>query len=204
MPGLYDLDRLDVEVDSTIDVPLQSAVRRLLTDLRDTWKQIGEEGILGRIESILEETRFPSKRLKLEITETAILEDRELALGTVQSLKNVGISISLDDFGTGYSNLRYLERFPLNEIKIDRSFVREVANNNVAVATYVETGRVAFGHGLRTPVIVALVLRRDMRVVDQHVVAIDLAVHNPDLVAFLGDDPLDLIPVTGRWVFGGV
>ncbi|MBA3729887.1 MAG: EAL domain-containing protein, partial [Sphingomonas sp.] len=76
-----------------------------------------------RILKLLTETNFPPARLEVEITETSLLEDRELALSTIQSLKNTGISISLDDFGTGYSSLSQLRSMPFDRIKIDRSFV---------------------------------------------------------------------------------
>ena len=76
-----------------------------------------------RIIKILTETGFPAGRLELEITESAILEDRELAFSTVDSLKNYGIRISLDDFGTGYASLSQLRELPFDRIKIDRSFI---------------------------------------------------------------------------------
>ena len=76
-----------------------------------------------RIIKILTETGFPAARLELEITESAILEDRDLAICTVESLKNYGIRISLDDFGTGYASLSQLRELPFDRIKIDRSFI---------------------------------------------------------------------------------
>ncbi|MDQ2892281.1 MAG: EAL domain-containing protein [Pseudomonadota bacterium] len=76
-----------------------------------------------RIIKLLTETGFPAARLELEITESAIMEDRDLAFCTVQSLKNYGIRISLDDFGTGYASLSQLRELPFDRIKIDKSFV---------------------------------------------------------------------------------
>jgi len=87
-----------------------------------------------KILKLLTETGFPAARLELEITETAILEDRELALTTVQSLKNVGISISLDDFGTGYASLSQLQALPFDRIKIDRSFVASLLSDQQSEA----------------------------------------------------------------------
>ena len=69
---------------------------------------------------------FSANRLEIEITEGSLLEDREQVLTIIRSLKNVGVSISLDDFGTGYASLSYLKKFPLNRLKIDQSFVREL------------------------------------------------------------------------------
>ena len=76
-----------------------------------------------RIIKILNETGFPAARLELEITESAILEDRDLAFCTVESLKNYGVRISLDDFGTGYASLSQLRELPFDRIKIDKSFI---------------------------------------------------------------------------------
>jgi EAL domain-containing protein (putative c-di-GMP-specific phosphodiesterase class I) len=76
-----------------------------------------------RITKLLVETGFPAARLELEITESALLDDEELAVATVHSLKNQGIRISLDDFGTGYASLTQLRSLPFDRIKIDRSFV---------------------------------------------------------------------------------
>lgn len=96
--------------------------------------QFRDRHLSERILKLLTETGFPAARLELEITETAILEDRELALATVQSLKNVGISISLDDFGTGYASLSQLQSLPFDRIKIDRSFVGTLSSNDQSEA----------------------------------------------------------------------
>ncbi|QIK78393.1 EAL domain-containing protein [Sphingomonas piscis] len=96
--------------------------------------QFRDRHLSERILKLLTETGFPAARLELEITETAILEDRELALATVQSLKNVGISISLDDFGTGYASLSQLQALPFDRIKIDRSFVGTLLSNDQSEA----------------------------------------------------------------------
>lgn len=74
----------------------------------------------------LGDSGLPANRLELEITETALLGNDELALRTLTDLKQLGVCISLDDFGTGYSSLSYLHRFPINRIKIDKSFVQRV------------------------------------------------------------------------------
>ena len=97
-----------------------------------------------RIIKLLNETGFPAPRLELEITESAILEDRHLALATVQSLKNYGVRISLDDFGTGYASLSQLRELPFDRIKIDRSFVAslmEDKQSNAIVHAIATLGR---------------------------------------------------------------
>jgi EAL domain-containing protein (putative c-di-GMP-specific phosphodiesterase class I) len=82
-----------------------------------------------RVIKLLNETGFPAGRLELEITESAILEDRTMALSIIESLKNYGIRISLDDFGTGYASLSQLRDLPFDRIKIDRSFVASLLDD---------------------------------------------------------------------------
>jgi EAL domain-containing protein (putative c-di-GMP-specific phosphodiesterase class I) len=85
--------------------------------------QFRDPKLAERILKVLTEANFPPQRLEIEITETALLEDQDMALAIVQSLKNVGITISLDDFGTGYASLSQLQSLPFDRIKIDKSFV---------------------------------------------------------------------------------
>ncbi|MCW8346804.1 EAL domain-containing protein [Vibrio sp. ZSDZ65] len=82
------------------------------------------------LEAVLEETGFPAKRLDIEITETFLLFNPEKAIATLEQLSSLGIEISLDDFGTGYSSLSYLKGLPINKLKIDQSFVKDVPDNN--------------------------------------------------------------------------
>lgn len=77
----------------------------------------------------LSESGLPSKQLKLEITESAVMEDAEGAQAILDELRAFGVGICIDDFGTGYSSLAYLRRFPIGQLKIDRSFINEVAQH---------------------------------------------------------------------------
>jgi diguanylate cyclase (GGDEF)-like protein len=79
--------------------------------------------------SALAQSGLPAQRLELEITETALLMDNENTLATLHQLRNLGVRISMDDFGIGYSSLSYLRSFPFDKIKIDRSFVHDLASN---------------------------------------------------------------------------
>jgi EAL domain-containing protein (putative c-di-GMP-specific phosphodiesterase class I) len=86
-------------------------------------KQFLQEDLIERIEEILLETGLQASSLEMEITESAIIENIDSATLILRQLKTLGIRLSLDDFGTGYSSLSYLHRFPIDTIKIDRSFV---------------------------------------------------------------------------------
>ncbi|QGG95927.1 putative bifunctional diguanylate cyclase/phosphodiesterase [Actinomarinicola tropica] len=86
-------------------------------------RNLYEPDLVDWIVGLLEEERFPGERLTLEITESLLMDDPLLALGVLRRLKAFGISLSIDDFGTGYSSLSYLRDLPIDEIKIDQSFV---------------------------------------------------------------------------------
>ena len=97
-------------------------------------KQFNREGFVEQIKIILDKTHINPQRLKLEITESIILVNVEKIIEAMNALRELGISFSMDDFGTGYSSLSYLQRLPLSQLKIDKSFVRDLAiDNNDAV-----------------------------------------------------------------------
>jgi EAL domain-containing protein (putative c-di-GMP-specific phosphodiesterase class I) len=87
-----------------------------------------------KIVKVLVETGFPAHRLELEITESSLFENLSLAQSIVGSLKNQGIRLALDDFGTGYSSLAHIRALPFDTIKIDRSFVSSIIDNNDSAA----------------------------------------------------------------------
>jgi EAL domain-containing protein (putative c-di-GMP-specific phosphodiesterase class I) len=89
--------------------------------------------------------------LDLEITESALMQDIEVAAAKLQKVRELGFTLALDDFGTGYSSLRYLARLPVQSVKIDRSFVQSVAED-AAIATLVHT-IVGLAHSLRMKVV---------------------------------------------------
>jgi EAL domain-containing protein (putative c-di-GMP-specific phosphodiesterase class I) len=80
-----------------------------------------------KVAAVLAETGLSPNRLELEITEAVLIRDDEEALSVLHQLRQLGVRIALDDFGTGYSSLSYLRRFPFDKVKIDRSFVQDVA-----------------------------------------------------------------------------
>ncbi len=85
--------------------------------------------IMRDIVTALERSGLPPQRLEVEVTESAIIADRNKTSMVLQSLKNAGINIALDDFGTGYSSLSYLNTLPLTKVKVDRSFVRDITSD---------------------------------------------------------------------------
>jgi diguanylate cyclase (GGDEF)-like protein len=101
--------------------------------------------------SILVETGLPPHRLELEITEGVLMNDFARAIGILRRLKSIGVSIAMDDFGTGYSSLRYLQAFPFDKIKIDKSFVDELGQNMQSQA--IIRAVIGLAHGLALPVL---------------------------------------------------
>lgn len=93
-------------------------------------KQFTQENLLDQIVETLRRTGVNPKHLKLEITESVVMENIEVATSMLEQLRLLGIQLSIDDFGTGYSSLSYLHRLPINTLKIDRSFVLRMAENN--------------------------------------------------------------------------
>lgn len=93
-------------------------------------RQVAQQDLLERIKSALEVSKLNPHSLKLEITESVVMENAEAATLMFKQLRALGVQLSIDDFGTGYSSLSYLHRFPLNYLKIDRSFVDRLTTDN--------------------------------------------------------------------------
>jgi diguanylate cyclase (GGDEF)-like protein/PAS domain S-box-containing protein len=100
-------------------------------------RQFQDRELVSTVEKILEETRFPAQYLDLEITESTAMQNAELTLSILNRLKEMGIRISIDDFGTGYSSLSYLKRFPIDTVKIDQDFVRDLTRDDAAIISAV-------------------------------------------------------------------
>ena len=93
-------------------------------------KQFAQTNLVNNIKTILDETNFSPQNLRLEITESVFFEHRERAIEMLKELREFGIEINIDDFGTGYSNLSYLTQLPISTLKIDRSFIDSIENQN--------------------------------------------------------------------------
>lgn len=92
--------------------------------------QVQDPDFAARLRGILRETGAPQRRLKLEITERAMVANLANVLKNMESLRELGISFSIDDFGTGYSSLSYLKKLPVDQLKIDKSFVDDIESSN--------------------------------------------------------------------------
>jgi diguanylate cyclase (GGDEF)-like protein len=112
--------------------------------------QFRDPTLAEQILKLLASTGFPARRLEVEITEGSLLEDREQVLSIIESLKNVGISISLDDFGTGYASLAQVNRLPLDRIKIDKSFITTIVKSEQTAA--IVNTIAGLGHTLNIPI----------------------------------------------------
>ena len=117
-----------------------------------------------------------------ELTESMVMHDAERALSVMHSLKRLGVALSLDDFGTGYSSLSYLRRFPIDEVKIDRSFVSDLHRNQDDAAIAAAMIALARILGLRV-VAEGVELDEQMQVLDQ--------LKCDEVQGFLFDRPLD-------------
>jgi diguanylate cyclase (GGDEF)-like protein len=114
-------------------------------------RQFRRRELAGKVERILRETDMDPQRLELELTEGTLMENTEASSDTLELLKNMGVRISIDDFGTGYSSLGYLQRFPIDTLKIARTFVKDITTNpdDAAIARAI----IALAQSLRLEVI---------------------------------------------------
>jgi len=92
-------------------------------------QQFRQEGLVDVVTRTLQQTGLPASSLELEITESVIVEHAEHVIARLKALDKIGVKLSIDDFGTGYSSLAYLKRFPIHELKIDQSFVRDIGSD---------------------------------------------------------------------------
>ena len=113
--------------------------------------ELRRERFVDEVKTLLGRFGLPTGILELEVTESALMHEIELAAGMMEALRDLGVHLAIDDFGTGYSSLYYLKRLPVNRLKIDRSFVRDMPEdpNDVAIARAI----VALGHSLGLGVI---------------------------------------------------
>jgi EAL domain-containing protein (putative c-di-GMP-specific phosphodiesterase class I) len=97
--------------------------RRMLVRVNLSARQVGQPDLLSQVMGILADTGVDPAQICLEITESTVMADAEASLEVLEKLRGLGVELAIDDFGTGYSSLSYLKRFPVQVLKIDRSFV---------------------------------------------------------------------------------
>ena len=103
-------------------------------------RQFDDERLAQTVEEVLHDTGLPPALLEMEVTETDVMSNTAKAGHVMDTLRNTGVRLAMDDFGTGYSSLVYLKRFPLDRLKIDKEFVRDIgvdANDNAIVRTII-------------------------------------------------------------------
>jgi EAL domain-containing protein (putative c-di-GMP-specific phosphodiesterase class I) len=114
-------------------------------------RQLQQSDIVTQIANSIDHHGLPADRIKLEITESMIMERGEETAELLGAIKSLGVGLSIDDFGTGYSSLAYLKRFPIDELKIDRSFVCDIPDdeNDTEIAATI----IAMAHNLKLKVV---------------------------------------------------
>ncbi|MBW2279689.1 MAG: EAL domain-containing protein [Deltaproteobacteria bacterium] len=136
---------LPVAEQAGLIVPLGELVLRTACEQTKHWREMGfnalrmsvnmsahqfcTEAIFDTVVRVLRETPLSPRSLDVEITESTMMENQGVAVDSLQRMKGIGVTVSLDDFGTGYSSLSYLKGFPVDTVKIDRSFVRDVTTD---------------------------------------------------------------------------
>ena len=108
---------------------LAAPATKLAISVNLSARQLQQPGLVDEIGAVLRETRLDPGALRLEITETVVMHDAPITLAKLEALKALGVQLAIDDFGTGYSSLGYLKRFPVDTLKIDRSFVKGIGRD---------------------------------------------------------------------------
>lgn len=141
LPGLF----ISIAEDTGLIIPLGEWVLRTACHQAKAWQRAGhrqlrmavnisprqfqQRGLMPMIDAILQETGCDPKTLELELTETTLMDNPDEAAALLKALKRRGISLAIDDFGTGYSSLSHLKHFPIDRLKIDRSFINDLTHS---------------------------------------------------------------------------
>ena len=153
-------------------------------------RQFRQSDFVGQVQAVLERTGANPRRLKLELTESMLVEDMDDIVHKMESLRALGVGCSLDDFGTGYSSLTYLKKLPLEQLKIDQSFVRDVLSdpNDAAIAHTIITlgkslGFAVVAEGVETQGQREFLVANDCHIFQGYLFSKPIAV--PEFVAFV-------------------
>ncbi|HYD79387.1 MAG TPA: diguanylate cyclase [Paucimonas sp.] len=166
-PMLYPNDFIPIAEETGLIVPLGEWVLRAACRQQRAWKQAGlpairigvnlsarqfnQQNMVAAVTRILRDTGCDAACLSLEITESVVMQDPLTAAATLLELSRMGVHLSIDDFGTGYSSLSYLKRFPINSLKIDRSFVSDIVTDPDSAA--IVKAVIALAHSMKLEVI---------------------------------------------------
>lgn len=142
MPDVFiDLAEAAGKIGEITDIMIKKAIGFAATWPEDISVQINlspqdlmREGLAAYIRTALDEANFPAERVIFEVTETTLITKPAQALSSIVSIRELGCKVALDDFGTGYSSLAYLDRFPFDQIKLDREFARKLEDGKTAAA----------------------------------------------------------------------
>jgi len=129
----------------------QSSGDDLTVSVNLSVKQFSQPDLVEQVDAALRESGLPSRLLKLEVTESMVMENTDGAIALLRRLKALGVHIAIDDFGTGHSSLAYLKRFPVDNLKIDRSFIADTPADRGAAA--ITQAIIAMAHSLELKVI---------------------------------------------------
>jgi EAL domain-containing protein (putative c-di-GMP-specific phosphodiesterase class I) len=132
-----------------------------------SFKSNGSRGFASGVRAILMDTGLEPRYLELELTETTLIDDSRSAAHVLKELKDIGVLLALDDFGTGYSSLSYLKRFPIDALKIDQSFVRDLATD--ADDAGIVTAVIGMGKSLHMRVVAeGIETRKQLEILQEH------------------------------------
>ena len=125
--------------------------RNLQVAINISPRQFRDPNLINTVRQSLRETGLSADQVEIEITETMLMEDISAAQVAVERFQEIGVKLAIDDFGTGYSSLNYLKKFPINTVKVDRSFVMDIPDNvdDMAITSAV----IAMAHELKMEVV---------------------------------------------------
>ncbi|MDX8382113.1 MAG: EAL domain-containing protein, partial [Ghiorsea sp.] len=130
---------------------LDEGLPAMLLSVNLSSHQFRKKEFMAILHAALTDSGFPPKQLQLELTERIIMQEDNFTVSRLQTIHDMGIHLSIDDFGTGYSSMSYLKKFPLNELKIDKSFIDDIcADEDDAI---IVAAMINLAHGLKLSVI---------------------------------------------------
>ncbi|SBS40289.1 Cyclic di-GMP phosphodiesterase Gmr [Marinomonas spartinae] len=127
------------------------ALKHLIMSVNVSALQFSQEGFVSQVKEVIYQTGIPPAQLQIELTESMLVHDQFDIIQKMQSLKQLGVLISLDDFGTGYSSLSYLQQLPIDQLKIDQSFIRAIQESDKQAS--LAASIIGLGHNLHMEVI---------------------------------------------------